>query len=116
MLELEDLGYIQRHPDPEDARQVILKFTEEGKLLIADSVVSIDELALELSGHLGDGKLDTVKDAMACIYRSLHLEEDIFGQANGSDPQVLARQLYRQLGEESAKALGHLLISGETNF
>jgi DNA-binding MarR family transcriptional regulator len=115
-LELENLGYIQRHPNPEDARQVVLKFTDRGMQLIADSVASIDELALEFTGHLGPGKFEAVRDVMACIYRSLHLEEDIFRQANDSDPLVLARQLYRQLGEDGAKALGHLLISGETNF
>ena len=115
-LELENLGYIQRHPNPEDARQVVLKFTDRGMQLIADSVASIDELTLEFTGHIGPGKFEAVRDVMACIYRSLHLEEDIFGQANDSDPRVLARQLYRQLGEDGAKALGHLLISGETNF
>ncbi len=111
--ELEDIGYIQRDPDPEDARQIILQFTGSGKKLIADSVASTDELAAEFAYIIGDCALGQVTSAMASIYRSLHLEEDIFGHADNNDIHIMARQITRQLGEEEAKALARLLLSSK---
>ena len=112
--ELEELGYIRRDPDPDDARQVVLQFTASGKKLIADSVASVDELAVEFSGIIGETAFQNVKDAMARIYRSLHLEEDVFGNTDNNDIHLLARQINRQLGEAGAKALATLLLSGDS--
>ena len=52
---------------------------------------------------------------MAQLYRSLHLEEEVFGHAGTDDIQVMARQITQQLGDHGAKALARLLLSGETN-
>jgi DNA-binding MarR family transcriptional regulator len=111
--ELEELGYIKRDPDPDDARQVVLKFTQQGNGLLVDSVNSVDDLSTEFKEVLGTKKFTQMQESLAQIYRSLELEEDVFGAAGMSDTRVLARQLYRELGEEGAKALGQLLILGE---
>lgn len=113
--ELEDLQYITRHPDPEDARQVVLMFTERGKALIVDSIAAVDELDAEFSENLGTARIDQIKNVMARIYRSLHLEEDIFGHADSNDIGALARQLKKRLGNEGAKALARLILSTETD-
>ena len=113
--ELEDLQYITRRPDPEDARQVVLMFTERGKALIADSIAAVDDLEAEFCEHLCTARIEQIKDVMARIYRSLHLEEDIFGHADSNDIDVLARQLTRKLGDEGAKALARLILSAETD-
>jgi DNA-binding MarR family transcriptional regulator len=112
--ELEDLGYIVREQDPEDARQVVLRFTGSGKNLIADSVDSVDTLAAEFSAIIGEPALAKIMDAMARIYRSLHLEDDIFGHADNNDIHIMARQINRQLGVEGARALARLLLSGDS--
>ena len=112
-LELEALGYIMRRPDPDNARQVILMFTPQGRQLIADSFASVNELAEEFTALIGARNFNAVTDAMARIYQALHLEEDIFGRADEHDPHILARQLHRQLGEDGAKSLGRLLLSGK---
>ena len=114
--QLEDLGYIRRDPDPEDARQVVLQFTEAGRKLIADSVDSVDQLASEFSAIIGEAALARTMDAMAEIYGSLHLEEDVFGFADSNDIRIMARQINRQLGEEDARALARLLLSGEAEY
>lgn len=114
--ELEEIGYIRRDPDPEDARQIVLHFTDAGKKLIADSVASVDELAEEFAEIIGPPALERVMDAMARIYRSLHLEEDVFGHPASDDLNILARRINRQLGEEGAKALARLLLSGEPGY
>ena len=113
--ELEECGYLKRDPDPEDARQVVLKFTDAGKKLIRDSVESTDQLAQEFAEVAGEQAISQIIEVMARIYRSLHLEEDIFGHADTTDIRVIARQLTRQLGDEGARALAKLLLSGESN-
>ena len=112
--ELEDLGYIQRHPDPEDARQLVLVFTDTGRQLIADSIAAVDELDREFTQHLGETAFTQVKTVVSRIYQSLHLEEDVFGHAENDDIRVVARTLTRQLGEERARSLARLILSGET--
>lgn len=114
--ELEQLDYIVRRPDPQDARQVVLMFTDRGKALIADSIAAVEELEAEFCEHLGSESLAQVKDVMTRIYRSLHLEEDIFGHADSNDIGVLATELTRKLGDERAKALARRILSGETDF
>ncbi len=114
--ELESLGYIRRDPDPKDARQVVLQFTDLGEQLIADSVDSVDDLREEFAQHIGWSALLELEQILQRIYRKLHLEDEIFGSDNGSgyetDIRLLARQLERQLGEKGARALGDLLLSG----
>lgn len=114
--ELEDIGYITRVPDSRDARQVVLQFTDMGKKLVADSVDSVDELGAELAAHIGEAAFAQLIGVMARLYRSLHLEEDVFGHADTDDIRVIARQLTRQLGEEGARALGRLLLCGESDY
>lgn len=114
--ELVDLGYLQRRADPGDARQVALQFTEAGKQLIADSVSSVDEVAQEYSAIIGKAEMAKVISVMARLYRSLQLEEDIFGHADGDDIHVMARQINRQLGEQGARSLARLLLSGEADY
>lgn len=114
VAEVEDRGYIARSPDPDDARQVVLKFTGAGKKLIADSVASVDELGDEFKSHIGEPAFEQLTGVIARIYRSLHLEEDVFGHAETDDIHIMARQITRQLGEAGSKALARLLLSGET--
>ncbi len=90
-------------------------FTERGKELITDSIAAVEDLEAEFSGHLGRARVEQMKNVMARIYRSLHLEEDIFGHADSNDIGILARQLTRKLGVEEAKALARLILSTETD-
>ncbi len=113
--ELEDIGYLRRDPDPQDARQVLLQFTVAGEKLIADSVDSLDQLEDELAAIIGRDILVKTKSVMARLYRSLHLEEDIFGHADGNNLHAMARQISRQLGNEGARALARLLLSSDTD-
>ncbi|MEM8496559.1 MAG: MarR family transcriptional regulator [Pseudomonadota bacterium] len=111
--ELKDCGYLQRRPDPEDARQLVLQFTELGKQLISDSVESVDELMAEFTAVIGAEAMDELIQVSARIYRTLRLDEEVFGYTESNDINVIARQLNRQLGEAGAKQLAHLLLSGD---
>ena len=109
--ELEDLNYLERRPDPQDARQVILLFTANGRKLISDSVQSIQDLYREFCELVEPEKMAATVDTLARTYQSLQLEGDIFGHADTDDIGVLARQLTRQLGQEGARALAKLILS-----
>lgn len=113
--ELEALGYIERRPDPKDARQVILVFTARGERLIADSIAAVEELEQEFNQHLDEEAVRQIKTVISRIYQSLHLEQDVFGHVESDDIRVLARELSRKLGDEGAKALARLILSGETD-
>jgi len=109
--ELEDLGYIHRLADANDARLLVLVFTDRGRQLIADSVASVDALQEEFAGIVGGSALAELGNTLRDLYRALHLEEDIFGNSAPVDIRTLASQLTQQLGEEGARALGQLLLS-----
>ena len=111
--ELEQLGYIERCPDPRDARQLILLFSASGCRLIEDSVSALDELEQDFIEHLGKRGFSEMTDVLSRIYRALHLEEDVFESEDSDDIVVLARQLVKRLGDDSARALAQLILSGQ---
>ncbi len=112
-LELEELDYIERQQDPEDARQITLLFTARGRQLIDDSIRSTTELYQEFAALVGTADLDTATDVVDNIYRSLQLDEDVFGIADNQDIAKIARQLKQQLGEKDVHALARLILSGK---
>ena len=111
--ELEDLGYLWRDADPEDARQVLPKYTDKGFNLLRDSIVSIELLEKELTGHIDDSDMIVLRDTMHSLYHTLHLEEDIFKNTGPIDIRAYAQQLKTQLGQEGAQFLGRLLLSSD---
>ncbi len=113
--ELEDLGYIERRPDPHDARQLILVFSPAGCQLIDDSVSALDELEGELARQLGQEDFSQLAGTLRQVYQSLHLEEDVFGTEDSDDIIVLAKQLIKRLGDDRARALAQLILSDQNN-
>ncbi len=111
--ELVQLGYIERRTDPEDARQIVITFTEAGRVLIADSIASVEDLEAEFSGHIGKPALEQVKSAMARIYQSLRLEGDVFGHADVDQVDIIIRELTRKLGVQGARELAKRILAGE---
>ena len=91
--ELEQLGYIEPCPDPRDARQLIRE--------------------QDFIEHLGKRGFSEMTDVLSRIYRALHLEEDVFESEDSDDIVVLARQLVKRLGDDSARALAQLILSGQ---
>ncbi len=109
--ELEALGYIHRQADPADGRQVVLVLSERGLQLLTDSVDSVAELELELQAIVGDEGLAEIRHWVGGLYRALHLEEEIFGDAGvvaELDLPQLASRLTQQLGQEGAAELARL--------
>jgi len=113
--ELEELGYLERHADPLDARQILLQFTAKGETLIADSVSSVVELEQEFAAIIGINALKRMNSTLHDLYRGLFLEQDIFENNSTADIGLLARQLQQQLGEHGSQALARLLLNPSGN-
>jgi len=109
--ELEQLGYLQRDPDPLDARQVLLVLTPRGKRLITDSVASGAELEAELAGIVGEAAYRRVADVLRDLFHGLALERESSDNAGAADIGLLAHRLQQQLGEHGSQALARLLLS-----
>jgi DNA-binding MarR family transcriptional regulator len=109
--ELEQLGYIQRHSDPNDARQVLLHFTTAGHQLIADSVTAIDALESEFQQVIGARKLNHLKASFRQLYTGLHLESQFHGTVETVDVRNLSTQLLAELGATEARRLAHFLLA-----
>jgi DNA-binding MarR family transcriptional regulator len=113
--ELEELGYLQRHTDTLDARQIVLQFTARGETLIADSVTSVGELEQEFAAIIGQAALKRMNATLHDLYRGLQLEQEIFEKNSSADIGLLAQQLQQQLGDHGSQALARLLLTPSGN-
>jgi len=108
--ELELLGYLRREADPEDARQLVLIFTDRGRDLIADSVESVDQLQAEFADIAGKTAIARLCATLRNLYTALQLEREVFDHNASVDLGLLAKQLRQQLGTQGSQALGQLLL------
>lgn len=107
--ELENEGYIYREQDPEDARQVLLRFTGFGRRLIEDSVNGIDDLEAEIRGAVGPRALDNLRSAMKRLYHTLQPEVAVFTRS-APDLALIERELRQQLSPEARRQLATRLL------
>jgi DNA-binding MarR family transcriptional regulator len=77
--ELEDLGYLERVPDPADGRAKIVRYTDQGVALIADAAAIAERLNAEIANIIGAKRLDDLRSMLADICHQLEL-----GPAPGS--------------------------------
>lgn len=108
--ELETLGYIERRPDPEDARQILLYLTSRGHQLIFDSVASLEDMEQGFSDILGKRRFRRLQQVFRRLYANLPLEGDYPATEDVQDIGVLARKLRQQLGAEGSRRLAGLLL------
>ena len=73
VTELEGLGYVERVPDPADGRAKIVRYTDEGKALIADAASIADQLNTEIANILGPQRLGELRSMLADICHHLGL-------------------------------------------
>jgi DNA-binding MarR family transcriptional regulator len=73
VTELEGLGYVERVPDPGDGRAKIVRYTDEGKALIADAAAIADQLNTEIANIIGMKRLGELRSMLADICHHLGL-------------------------------------------
>ena len=62
--DLEQLGYVERTPDPEDGRAKIVRFTPAGLDFVCDAAEVLDEIWREYSSLLGAQELDQLQETL----------------------------------------------------
>jgi DNA-binding MarR family transcriptional regulator len=64
---LEDLGYLDRHDDPADARRKTLVVTARGHEMITIGAAAFDDLRCRLSEHVGQAKLELFESVLRTL-------------------------------------------------
>lgn len=75
--ELEDLGLVERRPDPSDSRAKLIDFTAEGRKFIAELTLSTEQVWQQYADIVG-------KDELARIFNGLQL---LLDEDNGASTQ-----------------------------
>jgi DNA-binding MarR family transcriptional regulator len=65
--EIEAAGFVERRPDPDDGRGVIVAFTGKGRATLAIAVEVMGEIEQEYAGVIGVAGLDDVKSRLKAI-------------------------------------------------
>ena len=73
VTELEDLGYVERVPDPADGRAKIVRYTRQGRALIADAAAIAQRLDAEIAAIIGAQRLAELRSTLADICRHLEI-------------------------------------------
>jgi len=108
--ELEELGYITREVDQDDARQVVLWLTADGRQLIADSVQSLEQMEREFRQMLGKRGFQRLASVVLQLCKELQIDQEYSLSPSAENLQQLARRLRKQLGEDGSHELARLLL------
>jgi DNA-binding MarR family transcriptional regulator len=73
VTELEELGYIERVPDPADGRAKIVRYTDAGVALIGDAAAIAERLNTEIANIIGVQRLGELRSTLADICHHLGL-------------------------------------------
>jgi DNA-binding MarR family transcriptional regulator len=65
--ELVEFGYLERLPDPTDARAKLIRYSKKGKAGILEGLAILKELEGELAEIVGEPTLKTMHEALAKI-------------------------------------------------
>jgi DNA-binding MarR family transcriptional regulator len=73
VTELEELGYVERVPDPADGRAKIVRYTDAGVALIGDAASIAERLNTEIANIIGVQRLGELRSMLADICHHLGL-------------------------------------------
>jgi DNA-binding MarR family transcriptional regulator len=63
--EIEDKGYVERRPDPDDKRGVVIHFTPRGRKMLAHAMRVMKKIEAEYALVLGEGGLEKLKQLLS---------------------------------------------------
>ena len=69
--DLEQLGYVERIPDPDDGRAKIVRFTAAGLDFVCDAAEVLDEIWRDYAAQLGVRELDQLQDALQKLLKGV---------------------------------------------
>lgn len=65
--QLEEAGYVERVPDPRDARAVLVRIAERGRRAIAVAQVEERRIEAEWEGHVGSEALESLRATLLTL-------------------------------------------------
>ncbi len=71
VTELEEIGYLERVPDPADGRAKIVRYTDQGRALLADASAIAEQLDAEIGAIIGTKRLAELRKTLADICHDL---------------------------------------------
>jgi DNA-binding MarR family transcriptional regulator len=69
--DLEQLGYVERIPDPADGRAKIVRFTVAGLDFVCDAAEMLDEIWSEYAALLGTSELEQTQETLHRLLRGV---------------------------------------------
>src|SRR5262249_6562082 len=77
--DLEQLGYVERTPDPDDGRAKIVRFTAAGLDFVCDAAEVLDEIWRDYASQLGPRELEQLQNALHELLKGVRREPPIEG-------------------------------------
>ena len=109
-IDFEALGYINREPDPDDKRQIILSLSAKGERLVEESIASVRALENQVRVLLGDEAYQALESTLADLYSMVAYRLE--GPAIAPERlQKLTDYLFEQLGVEGVRTLAQHLTT-----
>jgi len=72
--ELEAMGALEKHPDPEDGRAKRIRFSEAGQHALLDGLEALEEVEAELTRHIGERRMLSLWGALTKLLEALEEE------------------------------------------
>lgn len=73
--ELEEMGVLERIPDPADARAKLVRFSKKGRRGLLEGLEVLREIEDEMREVVGDAKMRAMHEALAAIIASIEPEK-----------------------------------------
>lgn len=75
--ELEDLGLVERVPDPEDGRAKLVRFTKAGRTSLLEGLSALETVDQELAEALGRAELTRLHGSLVKLLRILETRSNV---------------------------------------
>lgn len=72
--ELEEMGFLERVPDPNDARAKLVRFSKKGQKAMLEGLQVLGELEGEMRDRIGEAKMRTLHESLAVVIASIEAE------------------------------------------
>ena len=67
VTELEKRGWVERSPDPDDGRAVLVRHTAEGRTMLLDALEQMDDIERGYSATIGSKQMRLLKESLVAI-------------------------------------------------